>query len=260
MSQDAIQIYNQGYCYYTGSEGYPLNYNKALECFKKAAELGVSHAMNYLGLIYEDGEIVEQNYRIAVDWFYRAIQADSGNAHAAYNLGRMYYNGTGVEKDMTKAYQFCKAAVDLGLGNKHSVYPQSCYLTGCILIEHYNNHKDSVPYFVDAAKYGNIPEAWYNLGWLSENGYTPLKNPGSDAKASRDGMARGFYEDAAKLGYVEAMDAVGRLYCAYQMYDEARPWLEKAASMGYEPAKKRLKMIDVAQGGSLWGLFGGLFK
>ena len=30
---------------------------------------------------------------------------------------------------------------------------------------------------------------------------------------------------------------------------------EKAASMGYEPAKKRLKMLNIAQGGSLWGLF-----
>ena len=255
MSQDAIEIYNQGYYYYTGSEGYPLNYNKALERFQKAAELGVSHAMNYLGLIYEAGEVVPQNCRIAVDWFYRAIQADTRNAHAAYNLGRMYYNGTGIEKDMAKAYQFSKAAVDLGLGNRHSVYPQSCYLTGCILLEHYNNYQEAYPYFIDAAQYGSIPEAWYNLGWLSEKGVVPVKNPGSDAKASRDGMARGFYEEAAKLGDPSAMDAVGRLYATYNMLDEARPWLEKAASMGYEPAKKRLKMLNVAQGGSLWNLF-----
>lgn len=255
MSQDAIEIYNQGYCYYTGTDGYPLNYHKALEYFQKAAELGVSHAMNYLGLIYDSGEIVTQNHKIAVDWFYKAIQADPKNALAAYNLGTMYYNGTGVKKDMAKAYQFCKAAVDLGLGNTHSAYPKSCYLTGCILMEHYNNYQEAYPYFVDAAKYGNIPEAWYNLGWLSEKGVVPMQNPGSNPKAARDGMARGFYEEAANLGYPSAMDAVGRIYAAYNMLDEAKPWIEKAASMGYEPAKKRLKMLNIAQGGSLWGLF-----
>lgn len=255
MSQDAIEIYNEGYYYYTGTEGYPLNYNKALECFQKAAELGVSHAMNYLGIIYKNGDLVSQNYRLAVDWFYKAIQADPQNAHAAFNLGRMYYDGMGVEKDMDKAYKFCKAAVDLGLGNTHSAYSMSCYMTGCILIEHYCNYKEAYPYFVDAAKYGDIPEAWYNLGWLSENGFVPIQNSGSSDKAARDGMARDFYEEAARLGDVSAMEAVGRLYASYNMLEEARPWIEKAASLGCESAKKRLKMLNVAQGGSLWNLF-----
>lgn len=258
MSQDAIEIYNQGYCYYTGSEGYPLNYNKALECFKKAAELGVSDAMNYLGIIYEAGEIVEQDDRKALEWFLLAVKADRGNANALYNLAEMYYNGTGTERDIEAAYRFCEAAISQG--NEYESYPKSCFLAGYILMEHYKNPKDAYPYFYYAGEYGNIPEAWHNLGWLTEQGVVPVQNPGSNAKASRDGLARSFYEDAAKLGYLPAMDSVGRLYCAYQMYDEARPWLEKAAAMGYEPAKKRLKMIDVAQGGSLWGLFGGLFK
>lgn len=255
LSQDANDFYNQGYCYYTGAEGFPLDYNKAFTYFQKAAELGVSHAMNYLGIIYENGEIVRQDYRIAVDWYYRAIQADSGNAYAAYHLARMYYAGTGVARDMAKAYQLCKASADLGIGNTHGVYPNACYLTGCILIEYYNNHKESYPYFVEAAKYGNIPEAWYNLGWLSEEGYVPVKNPGNNPKAARDGMARSFYEDAANLGMPEAMDAVGRVYANYNMLNEARPWIEKAAAMGYEPAKKRLKMLNIAQGGSFLDFF-----
>lgn len=255
MSQDTIEIYNEGYCYYTGTDGYPLNYNKALECFQKAAELGSSHAMNYLGLIYESGQIVAQNYRIAVDWFYRAIQADSGNAHAAYNLGRMYYNGFGVQKDLQKAFDFCKSAVMLGLGNTNSAYPQTCYLTGCILLEYFKNAREAYPHFVDAAKYGNIPSAWYNLGWLSEKGVVPLHNPGNDPKIARDAMARDFYLEAAKLGDAAAMDAVGRLYVAYNMLDEGVKWVRKSANLGYEPAKKRLKLLNVAQGGSLWGLF-----
>ncbi len=93
------------------------------------------------------------------------------------------------------------------------------------------------------------------MGWLSEKGVVPLKNPGTDPKASRDGMARGFYEKDAKKGMPEAMDAVGRLYAAHNMLKEARPYIEKTVSMGYEPAKKRLKMLNIADCGSLWNLF-----
>jgi hypothetical protein len=38
------------------------------------------------------------------------------------------------------------------------------------------------------------------------------------------------------------------------MLKEARQWIQRAASMGYEPAKKRLKLLNVADGGSLWDL------
>lgn len=251
MADNPKELYKLAYCYYTGTHGYPLNYTKALEYFNKAAQAGVSDAMNYLGLIYEKGEIVTRDYRIAVDWFYRAIKADTGNAHAAYNLGRMYYSGYGVEKNLPKAYEFCKATVDLGLGNTHSAYPMSCYYTGCILLEHYKNKKEAYPYFVEAAKYGKIPGAWYNLGYLTEQGLLPS----GASQDSKTGTAISFYEKAAELGYVPAMDAVGRLYASVNMMNEARPWLEKAASMGNEAAKKRLKLLKASQSGSVFDLF-----
>lgn len=255
MDDNAINLYNDGYCYYTGTDGYPLNYKKAFECFQEAAKSGNSSSMNCLGLLYEGGKYVQKDYKQAVDWFYKAIQADAKNAHATYNLGRMYYNGLGVEKNLQKAFDFCRSAVMLGLGNTHSAYPQSCYLTGCILLEYFKNERDAYPHFVDAAKYGNIPSAWYNLGWLSEKGVVPLHDPGDDPKTARDAMAKGFYLEAAKLGDADAMDAVGRLYMAHNMLNEARKWIEKSASLGCETAKKRLKMLNIAQGGSLWGLF-----
>lgn len=249
MSQDAIEIYNQGYHYYTGTDGYPLNYNKALECFQKAADLGNSSAMNYLGVMYRNGKNVQKNTQIAADWYYKAIKADNGNAYAAHNLGCLYYDGDGVPKDLNKAFEFFKASVDLGLGNKTSIYPNSCYMAGLIMMNHYKNNREAMPYFVDAAKYGNIPEAWHNLGWLCECGAMDV------SKDEIAGTACGFYKKAAELGFAQSMDAVGRIYASVQMLDEAREWISKAAAMGYEPAKKRLKLLNVAQGGSLWGLF-----
>ena len=256
MSQNAVEIYNQGFYYYTGSNGYPVNPGRALDYFTKAAELGVSDAMNYLGIIYEAGEIVSQNYRMAADWFYKAIQTDTQNANALYNLGRLYYAGAGVGKDMEKAYRLFLSARDSGFGDANAAYPRCCHFTGCILIEHFKNYKEAYPYFVEAAKYGNIPEAWYNLGWLTEKGAVPVKDPGSDPFAAKIGLALGFYEKAANLDYAPAMDAAGRICYACGMRDQAFEWLEKAVSMGNEMAKKRLKMIKVAQGGSLWNLLG----
>lgn len=255
MTQEAIDLYNEGYRYYSGMDGYPLNYGKALEYFQKSADLGLSEAMNYLGVIYERGEIVPQDYNMAASWYYRAVQADSENPHALYNMGRMCYNGTGIEKNLIKAYQFYKAAVDLGRGNTHSSYPSSCYMTGCVLTEYYKNYKEAYPYFKEAAEYGDIPEAWFNLGWLAEKGYVPVKNPGSNAKVARDNLALGYYKKAAESGDPEALDSVGRLYAAHNMFDEARPWIEKAAAKGYEPAKKRLRQLNVARSGSIWDYF-----
>lgn len=249
MSQESVELYNQGYWYYTGTNGFPLNYNKALDFFKKAAVLGNTDAMNYLGVMYQYGKNVIKNTSIAADWYYKAIQADNGNAYAAHNLGGLYYHGDGVPKDMVKAFHFYKAAVDLGLGNITSVYPQSCYMTGVIAMQYYKNNKAAVPYFVDAAKYGNIPEAWHNLGWLCEQG---AMNVEKDKVAA---TALGFYENAAELGLAQSMDAVGRIYFSVGMTNEARDWLSRAVAKGYGPAKKRLKLINASQSGSIFDLF-----
>lgn len=255
MAESGLEIYNQGYYYYSGTNGYPLNYNKALQCFQEAAELGVSDAMNYLGVFYENGKIVAQNSATAIEWYNRALAANGKNIYAAYNLASLYYNGKGVAKDMVKAYKYGKIAVDIGSGSTDPVLFDSCHLVGCILLTYYKKYNEAYPCFMKAAADGDIAEAWYNLGWLSEKGVAPSLNSTNNTKATRDGMARGFYERAAKKGMPEAMDAVGRLYASYSMYKEARPYLEKAASMGYEPAKKRLKMMGLAQTGSIWGLF-----
>lgn len=249
MSQEAVTIYNQGYYYYTGTNGFPLNYNKALEFFKQAATMGNSNAMNYLGIMYQYGQNVIKNSSSAADWYYKAIQADNGNAHAAYNLGGLYYHGNGVPKDMVKAFQFYKASVDLGLGNTTSVYPKSCYMAGLIAMEYYKNSKEAVPLFMEAAKYGNIPEAWHNLGYLCERGAMNLR------KEDVPSTALGFYKNAARLGFIQSMDEVGRIYASVQMIEEAKEWIKKAADTGYEPAKKRLKLLNISQNGSFWDLF-----
>ncbi len=234
----AEKTYQKAFLYYKGRNGYPLNYREAIKLFLHAAKLNHSDAMNELGNIYKYGRGVEIDYAIALDWYYKAINADCKNAYAACNLGFMYYEGKGVNIDMPKAYEFFRAAVDLGLENTHSTYAVSCLHVGFILINYYKNYIESVPFFIDASQYGNFASAWHNLGWLCENNYIK-----SVEKSQVKATALGFYKKAAEQGRNDSMDSVGRLYVLAQMFDEACYWLEKAAANGYEPAKKRLKNV-----------------
>ena len=162
----------------------------------------------------------------------------------------MYYNGSGVPRDCVKAYQFFKSSVELGLGNTTGIYPDSCFMTGLILMEFYKNNAEAVPYFTEAAKYGNYPSAWHNLGVLCEAGAMNIP------KSEIPGTAMSFYKEAADMGFVRSMDEIGRIYCAAQMFEQAMPWLQKAAAQGYGPAQKRLKIVQrVQQGASIFDLF-----
>ena len=242
MTKNVTDIYNEGYYYFYGKNGYPLNYRKALECFKNAAELGNSEAMNYLGLIYEDGKIVGKNLKNATEWYLKAVKADTKNANALYNLGRMYYNGTGISKDVEKAYQFFMIVLKMEETVSKELLAKNCFMIGCIMLEHFQNKIEAYPYFEKAAVYGDIPDAWYNLGWLCEKGV---------GKNCNSRKAYEFYKIAVVKGCVPAMDAMGRILLTVNQMEEGRYWIKQAADRGYDLAKKRLKMLDVGQSGSI---------
>ena len=66
-----------------------------------------------LGLMYDRGEGVPQNYIEAATWYRKA--AEQGNADAQYNLGIMYSFGKGVPEDDAEAAKwFRKAAEQAG--------------------------------------------------------------------------------------------------------------------------------------------------
>lgn len=261
MTQEAIDLYNKGYYYYTGSNGYPLNRSQALSHFQQAAALGMSAAMNYLGVFYQSGDLVPKDLSAAAQWFYRAFEADRENSHAAYNLACAYYSGSGVVRDAVKAYELCKIVVDLGPEKAKDCYANSCNMIGCILMEHFKNDRAACPYFAETIEYEDISEAWHNLGVLAEKGIAPTDEADVSTQAARDNLACIMYEQSAQMGYAPSMDAIGRLYASHNMINEARPWIEKAAAKGFEPAKKRLKLLNtsqklqnVSQSGSLWDL------
>ena len=66
-----------------------------------------------LGVSYHDGQGVKQDYKKAVELFFKACEADY--VKGCYNLGGSYYNGQGVKQDRNKASELYAKACDMGL-------------------------------------------------------------------------------------------------------------------------------------------------
>jgi TPR repeat protein len=71
VPQDASAQSQRGFCYYVG-EGVPVDYPKAAEWYRKAAEQGHVIAQNFLGYMYDNGLGVPQDEAQAVKWYRKA--------------------------------------------------------------------------------------------------------------------------------------------------------------------------------------------
>ena len=109
-----------GVMYYTGEavskslSGQVLNNDPGLAAgwFYRAAEQGYADAQFNLGLMYVNGEGIEQDIVQAVDLFNKA--AEQGNIDAQNNLGALYYTGEGVERNVDTAIEWFERAAALG--------------------------------------------------------------------------------------------------------------------------------------------------
>lgn len=104
-------LFNLGLSYAEG-KGVYQDYQKALLCYKEAADLGDKYAYNNLGVMYGTGKGVERDYYTARSYYQKA--ADLGCEVACDNLGNYYENGRGGGVDKYKALKYYKKACDLG--------------------------------------------------------------------------------------------------------------------------------------------------
>ncbi|WP_162984147.1 tetratricopeptide repeat protein, partial [Helicobacter felis] len=63
-------------------------------------------------LMYGDGQGVPQDYQKAIEYYQKA--ADMGHAVAFLALGVLYENGQGVAQDYDKARRYFQKAVEIG--------------------------------------------------------------------------------------------------------------------------------------------------
>lgn len=84
-----------------------------IDGIKNAADKGNAVAQVVVGLLYEGGELVEQDYQKARLWYEKAAQQDDASAY--FRLGLLYDNGYGVQKDQDQAKKFFESACTKGL-------------------------------------------------------------------------------------------------------------------------------------------------
>ena len=117
---DARAQYNLGLMYDNG-EGVEQDFKEAIKWYQKAADQGYAEWQCNLGVMYYEGKGVEQDFKEAIKWNQKA--ADQGYARAQNNLGVMYANGDGVEQNFVTGYAWWSIAATTGQQNAKKVYP-----------------------------------------------------------------------------------------------------------------------------------------
>ena len=262
---DYLEIYshNQNFftarAYYYG-KGVPLDYSKAKIFCEKAIAEGDHHAMNLLGIIYDNGSGVEKDFQKAMEWFQKA--ADKGNVFAMINMAREYLMGIDLPKDDVKALSLYHQAADKG-------YPEAMYNLG-VQYEYGGNliQKDytkAMEWYQKAA-IRNHSEAMFQIAFAYATGQGVSKDNKLYIewliRSAKAGSTIGMYNLAnsykkgqgveknelkfmewmtksAEGGYIDAMYTMG-------VYSEGQlqiSWYEKAAEKGHFEAMIALGKI-----------------
>ena len=147
------------------------NYSEEYQCYLKALEINKNnmYAQYNIGLCYEYGRGVTQNYNEAVKWYRKA--AEQGNASAQNNLGGCYYNGRGVTQDYYEAVKWYRKAAEQGYAfAQYNI--GLCYEYGRGVTQNYN---EAVKWYRKASEQG-YANAMSWMGFMFENGKGVTKN------------------------------------------------------------------------------------
>jgi len=93
---------------------------QTVEELRSRAEQGDASAQSYLGMKYDYGQGVPQDYAEAVKWY--RLAAEQGDAFAQFNLALMYDLGEGVPQDYARAHKWFNLAASRASAEKNKVY------------------------------------------------------------------------------------------------------------------------------------------
>jgi TPR repeat protein len=101
--------FNLGLLYDNG-QGVPQDYAEAVKWYRRAAEQDHAKAQFYLALMYSKGQGVPQDNDEAMTWYRKA--AEQGYDEAQFNLGVMYFESRGVPQDYAEAVKWYRRAAE----------------------------------------------------------------------------------------------------------------------------------------------------
>jgi uncharacterized protein len=97
---------------YEKGQGVPQDYKEAVKWYLLSAEQGNILGQVSLGSMFKTGRGVTQNYKEAVKWY--RLSAEKGVAIAQFFLGLMYGNGKGVIEDYKEAVKWYRLSAEQG--------------------------------------------------------------------------------------------------------------------------------------------------
>ena len=202
-----------------------------IELLKNAAEQGDVRAQIQLGLNFEIGKEVQQNYPEAIKWYKKA--ADQGEAPAQWLLGLMYYDGKGVPQNYSEALKLFLKAAKQGLAVAQSDVSKM-YYTGTGVQQ---NNAEALRWALKAAEQG-IPLSQFIVGYMYYRGEVVVQNYAEAIK---------WYTKAAEQGFAAAQINLGLMYKegigVTQNYFEAYAWFVLAATSGDKKARWNMESL-----------------
>lgn len=178
-----------------GNENCPMEQRK--KAFSRLSELAHegndSRAQVSMGILYEEGKLVEQDDRKALDYYLMA--AESGSTGAMNNIGNFYLHGKGAAKDYGKAFAWYKKAVDLSGNAAAECSLGMCYQYGYGTAVDYEKARS---FYGMSAKQG-LGLAFYRLGLLYEHGLGVAQDIRIAKQYFGEALHRGCREAALKL-------------------------------------------------------------
>ena len=186
-----------------GSEGVPYNPVEAERLLRASIEKENMKACTTLARQYYHGVNVKQDYEESARLYTRA--AVRGNIEAQFELGNLYIMGLGVEKNMNAAIDWWKGAALRGNESAQNA-----------LLLYLKNMGDTKGLNMMAEKY-------------SEKG--------------KELEAATFWETGALLDDTVCQYRLGELLLKGKRRSEGMDWLDKAAAVGSEDAKKAISKV-----------------
>jgi TPR repeat protein len=210
----------------------------AFQFLIESAERGVAEAQFAVAQSYANGLGVEQDSRLALDWYRRA--AEQGLPGAQFSLGQAYELGVGVAEDLAVATQWYREAAAHGHPGAQLSLDRLDAVGGGRLKQSAKRRvgsrerRTTDTRWIKYAGHGRA-EDFYHLGVMFDLGV-------SVEKSAR--QARVWFKKAADTGHVDAQFAMAR---SFESSDSglSAAWYQKAAAQGHADAQAALAELHL---------------
>ena len=227
-------------------------YDAAEALFRLARRGDDADAMTTLGAMLMQGDGVDQDPTLAVEWLMRAVEKNQSEAQ--WRLGLAYAQGVGIVKNTTEASRLLQLSVAQANSDGQYHWAQ--------LLEHQSNQAEvrakAMSLYEAAALQGHMPSVLH-LAYALRAGEA-MHDPSHDLNAlpiPRKTVRRStaphlvrsvsFFRMAADKGHSSAQFELGQMFAqglgVTQQFEEAAHWYLLAAAQGHRQAQFHLGFL-----------------